>query len=209
MSCIDISQRGLLSLAKGNHIQVWQDGLSTKQQSPYLDIQLPCSSQSITHARFRPFEDVIGAGHAEGFTSAIVPGSGEPNIDTMVANPFAHRKQRREAEVAALLDKADVATIVLNPTDIGAVVKDVGVEERRAKRLEYEAIGKDWNPKDKAKGKNKIGRLQKRKRKGLYDMKIAAKKKQLVEQGEEQRRLQKLHKERVVDKKQSALDRFK
>lgn len=46
-------------------------------------------------------------------------GAGEPNFDSYVANPYASLRERREGEVAALLDKLQPDTIVLDPTTIG------------------------------------------------------------------------------------------
>ena len=62
--------------------------------------------------------------HACSFFNPSVPlcshtGAGEPNFDSYVANPYASLRERREGEVAALLDKLQPDTIVLDPTTIG------------------------------------------------------------------------------------------
>lgn len=70
---------------------------------------------------FCPYEDVLGVGHSGGMASLLVPGAGEPNFDSFVANPFISAKQRREQEVHQLLDKLPPETIMLNPDAIGVI----------------------------------------------------------------------------------------
>ena len=50
---------------------------------------------------------------------SLCAGAGEPNFDSYVANPYASLRERREGEVAALLDKLQPNTIVLDPNTIG------------------------------------------------------------------------------------------
>ena len=39
-----------------------------------------------------PFEDVLGVASSDGYSSIVVPGSGEANFDTFEANPFEVRR---------------------------------------------------------------------------------------------------------------------
>jgi U3 small nucleolar RNA-associated protein 7 len=71
--------------------------------------------------RFCPYEDVLGAGCAGGVSSLLIPGAGEPNFDSFVANPFQNKKERQEQEVVQLLDKLQPDTIMLDPDAIAKV----------------------------------------------------------------------------------------
>ncbi len=63
-------------------------------------------------------QDVLAVGHSGGVSTLLVPGAGEPNLDSHVADPFAGRRARREAEVHQLLDKLQPEMIVLDPSTI-------------------------------------------------------------------------------------------
>jgi U3 small nucleolar RNA-associated protein 7 len=60
----------------------------------------------------------------------VIPGAGEPNFDSFVANPLITTKQRREEEVHQLLDKLPPETIMLNPDTIGGIKVRAGERER-------------------------------------------------------------------------------
>ena len=64
-------------------------------------------------------QDVLGIGHSAGVSTILVPGAGEPNYDSHVADPFQGRKARREQEVHHLLEKLQPDMIVLDPSSIG------------------------------------------------------------------------------------------
>jgi len=100
---LSISQKGLLSVGFGPNVEIWKHWYSVKQDAPYMTHLIPTSR--VQDLQFCPFEDVLGIGHAKGFTSILVPGSGEPNFDALEANPFETKKQRKEKEVKSLLEK--------------------------------------------------------------------------------------------------------
>ncbi|KXS10732.1 BING4CT-domain-containing protein [Gonapodya prolifera JEL478] len=152
---LSISHTGLLAVGYGPHVAIWKDAFKTKQKSPYMTHFIP--SQSVTRARFCPFEDVLGISHTGGFSSLIVPGAGEPNFDALEANPYETAKQRKEREVRQLLDKLQPDMITLNPDFIGGVERSAGEMQKEERKIAFEANhakeGTAYTPFAKKRGK--------------------------------------------------------
>ncbi|KAF3911499.1 hypothetical protein ABW20_dc0107234 [Dactylellina cionopaga] len=168
---IHISDRGLLAVGWGSHTTVWKDAFRTKANSPYLQHHTPANM--VEEVRFCPFEDVLGIGHAGGFESIIVPGSGEANYDALELNPFESKKQRQEAEVRMLLNKLQPEMISLDPGTIGTLDRRK-TEERDADRWqesEKKKLDEKINIKDRQRGKNSALRryLRKSGKKNIID----------------------------------------
>jgi U3 small nucleolar RNA-associated protein 7 len=107
-----------------------------------------------------------------------VPGAGEPNFDSYVANPYENKKQRQEAEVHQLLDKLSPSMIMLNPDVMGGVVREPREVQlaRRAEATAAEAGARrdaavKTDGKRKMKGRNKPGARHKRKQLNVIDEK--------------------------------------
>lgn len=172
---LDISQRGILGIADAGHARFWgPEAIRTKVKSPYMHQHL-AGKGPIETLRFRPFEDVCGIGHACGVSSLVIPGSGEPSLDTAEynLNPMQDVKQRREAEVRALLDKLRPEMISLDANQVG------GIEEsdphRRLERIrdEQENANAKYVPtkkeKSKKRGRSKIQTQLRRKQRNVVD----------------------------------------
>ncbi|XP_028657602.1 WD repeat-containing protein 46 [Erpetoichthys calabaricus] len=207
-SSLSISQRGLLACGSGNTVQVYKSVWETPVNKPYMAHSV---KGSVWGVRYCPFEDVLGIGHTNGFSSMLVPGAGEANFDALESNPFHSVKQRQEWEVKALLDKIQPELITLDPSLLGKVDKAT-LEQRhkdKVERLGYDPLSKEkFIPRKKMKGRSSSGSTQKRKKKVAYD-----EQRELIQQAVESR--EKAKKEQMIKEKMTALgqrkalDRFK
>ena len=160
---------------------------------PYLSHRLAKGAQ-VEDLAFCPYEDVLGTGHSVGISSLLVPGAGEPNFDSYVANPYETLKQRREAEVHRLLDKLPPDTIALDPNTIGGILRGskenqlakaaLGEEANRASAI---AAGKEVKLKNKMKGKNKPSRRHRRKQLNVITAEMTMKREMLEKQQKEKK----------------------
>lgn len=134
---VSISDRGLTAVGWGTQVSVWRGLFDAaiadqgKVNSPYM--AWGGDGQRIENLRWCPYEDVLGVAHDQGFASLLVPGAGEPNFDSLEANPYENTKQRQEAEVHSLLTKLQPDMISLDPSIIGKLdtISDKKVQEIR------------------------------------------------------------------------------
>ncbi|KAK6359476.1 Small subunit (SSU) processome component [Orbilia brochopaga] len=169
---LHISDRGLLAIGWGPHATVWKDALRTKASSPYLQHLTP--GNIVEDVRFCPFEDILGVGHAGGFESLVVPGSGEANYDALELNPYESKKQRQEGEVKMLLNKLQPEMIALDPDFIGTLDRRKPEEKDKERWQEAEKrIDEKIKIKNRQRGKNSALRkyLRKSGKKNIIDEK--------------------------------------
>ncbi|KAI3790063.1 hypothetical protein L2E82_02876 [Cichorium intybus] len=169
---LSFSQKGLLAASTGSFTQILQtsDSENSQNYNRYM-IHTMAKGYQINKILFRPYEDVLGIGHSSGFSSIIVPGSGEPNFDSWVANPFETVKERREKEVRVLLDKLPPESVMLDPTKVGTL-RDVKRREKRTKAAAV-AAAKNVAVKKKTKGRSKPSKVARKKQEGVEKVKRA------------------------------------
>uniref|UniRef100_A0A0A9X569 Putative U3 small nucleolar RNA-associated protein 7 n=1 Tax=Lygus hesperus TaxID=30085 RepID=A0A0A9X569_LYGHE len=92
-----ISQKNHLCIGSGSRLQIYDRGLLGKQVQPYMCEQF--NGSRVTNCTFCPYEDVLSVCGEDFFKSLVVPGSGEPNFDTFVENPYQTSRQRRDLNV--------------------------------------------------------------------------------------------------------------
>ncbi|KAK2158080.1 hypothetical protein NP493_1821g00030 [Ridgeia piscesae] len=157
------SQRSLLAAGMGNVVEIYRDCCEKTIDSPYLSHRL---REPVDNLQFCPYEDVLGVGHADGFSSLLVPGAGEANFDALEANPYMTKSQRRQAEVKMLLEKIQPDMITLDTSSLGQLdTKTLQQQLDEKKKLLYLKPQKvDFEPRNRKKGAGKTGRLERRKK---------------------------------------------
>ncbi|KAI8807905.1 WD40-repeat-containing domain protein [Cladochytrium replicatum] len=167
-----ISQMGFLAVGWSGRVTIWKDPFRTKQRAPYMahaQDGLP-----VEDLNFCPYEDILGLSYSKGIRSLIVPGSGEPNFDTLEANPYQTKTQQRENEVQMLLQKIQPEMISLNPDFVGTVDKNAAEVEKEAARFEMEANMKKLGPaavKYKMRGRSAAKKRYEIKQRGIISAK--------------------------------------
>jgi U3 small nucleolar RNA-associated protein 7 len=169
-SSIDISDRGLAAIGNGTGVTIWKDLFTSarntnpaKVRSPYLN--WGNDGRRVERVRFCPFDDILGVSHAQGFSSIIVPGAGEPNYDAFEVNPYETRKGRQEAEVRSLLHKLQPETIALDPNFVGSLDVRSAEQRRREKDLDTPAVDPLAVLKDRNRGRGRNSALRRHIRK--------------------------------------------
>lgn len=209
-SCLSLSQRGLLSAATGDVVQVYQNVCGgSPLTKPYMAHRL---RGQVCGVAYCPFEDVLGIGHGQGFTSMIVPGAGEPNFDALDTNPYRNAKQRQEWEVKALLEKVQPELIGLDPGLLGKV-DYASFEQKHKERVEalgFDPLAKEtFKPRKKKKGRSSAGAVEKRKKKVAHEDQRDIIRQSVQEKMERKKELQEKSKEKEDLGMKTTLDRFK
>lgn len=170
-STLDFSQKGLLACGNGSSVKVFGNFTDPTRYSRYMSHSMVKGYQ-INKVLFRPYEDVLSMGHSMGWSSILIPGSGEPNFDSWVANPFETSKQKREKEVKSVYDKLPPETIMLDPSKIGTVRSTKRKDKKTKKEREEEkevaiAAVKNAEVKKKTKGRSKPSRKAKKRQEAI------------------------------------------
>ncbi|KAK3680729.1 WD40-repeat-containing domain protein [Podospora appendiculata] len=193
-SSVAISDTGLTAVGWGTRTTVWK-GLFSKDRSAQEKVQSPYMTwggegKAIERVRWCPFEDILGIGHSEGFSSIIIPGAGEANYDALEVNPFETKKQRQEGEVKALLNKLRPEMIALDPNFIGNL--DLRSEKQRKADKDLDAPAVDIAEELRHRMRGKSGALKKyvrkQRKKNIIDeklLKVEEMQKQLAEKKDE------------------------
>lgn len=117
---IALSQRNVMAVAMGDVCEIYRN-INTGNVNSISNYLRHRETSSIKSMQFIPYEDVLGIGTNNGFSSILVPGCGEANFDALEQNPFRTKSQRREHEVKSLLEKIPFDLITLDTSQIVGV----------------------------------------------------------------------------------------
>ncbi|KAI0479278.1 BING4CT domain-containing protein [Xylariaceae sp. FL0804] len=157
-SSVAISDRDVTAVGWGTQTTMWR-GLFSKNATEHEKVQSPYMAwggegKAVERVRWCPFEDVLGIGHDEGFSSIIVPGAGEGNFDALEVNPYETAKQRQETEVKSLLNKLRPEMIALDPNFIGQLDLRSDKQRQADKDLDAKPVDVEIEIRNRARGKN-------------------------------------------------------
>ncbi|KAK1776975.1 WD40-repeat-containing domain protein [Copromyces sp. CBS 386.78] len=201
-SSVAISDTGLTAVGWGTRTTVWK-GLFSKEKPVQEKVQSPYMTwggegKRVERVRWCPFDDVLGVGHSEGFSSLIIPGAGEANFDALEVNPYETKKQRQEGEVKQLLNKLAPEMIALDPNFVGNLDLRSAKQREADKDLDAGPPDLEEEMRNRARGKNSALKkyLRKQKKKNIIDekrLKAEEMYKQMQEKNGEK------HKEKVAE----------
>lgn len=209
-SSVAISDTGLTAVGWGTKTTIWKglfDGnasVQEKVQSPYM--AWGGEGRRTERVQWCPYEDVLGLGHDQGFSSIIVPGAGEANFDALEANPFETKKQRQESEVKGLLNKLSPEMIALDPNFVGRLDLRSDAQRKADRDLDTPAADIAEEIRNRARGKN--GALKKYLRKQRKKNVIDEKRMRVDEMWNEQQKLKDKKRQEVEQDLGPALSRF-
>ncbi|KAH7075965.1 WD40-repeat-containing domain protein [Paraphoma chrysanthemicola] len=208
---LSISDRNLTAVGYGTQLSVYKSDIFTRAADaettkPYMN--WGGDGLNIGRVRFCPFEDILGISHEKGFSSIIVPGSGEPNPDSMEQglNPFETSQQRRETEVHALLEKLQPEMIALDPNFVGNL--DLASDEQRRRERDLDAKPEDRVAKLKQRGRGRNSALRRFLRKSGSKNIIDDEKERARDAMERQKRRNEEKREKLKKDYGPALERF-
>lgn len=209
-SSVAISDTGLTAIGWGTQTTIWK-GLFDKNAPVQQKVQSPYMAwggegKRIERVKWCPFEDVLGLGHDEGFSSIIIPGAGEANFDALEVNPFETAKQRQESEVKGLLNKLQPDMIALDPNFIGNLDLRSDKQRREERDLDAAPVDVAEEIRNRARGKN--GALKKYLRKQRKKNIIDEKRLRVDELWNEQQKQKEKKRQEVEEDLGPALSRF-